>query len=475
MGTEKQHTDDLEDRPWSVVYADRALLESKNYGRVAHLPFIFTSRHNYHRLSNRFLIDLGTGVWDLSKRGAQMVDPPTGVSMRTYAWLLADYLRYCDRRGKDPTKVDYVIDLLQGYQREMVQGTWSRDGTPLAASTVNARVNTALMFLQWAGDKGLREPLNVPTVKRTIIIDKRASSGAISTKEVESRRGKIRQPKRTLRLPEDQHIAAWLKRVYSRCKTQGLIAETILETAVRREEAGAWRVDTLPLNPDDWHINNADQPIANQTVLVTLRYGTKGPGQGEDHGDKIGPEGTIHVPMPLALKLHEYRQKVRPHALRSLLKHASDRREYDEMRANAVHLFLHPDTGQRYSGQQIYDFWTAPAVDCPPGWAPHRARDWWACSQLMRHLAGREEMIKQAQSAAPEDRAELAQSVIKSDAVSFIQLVIQQQLRHQSSQTSMIYLQFAQDKLRLNLNLLEKYEQGLDENDPPVWDSADLG
>jgi hypothetical protein len=332
------------DFPFRVVYTTQEFLEKRGFGRVAHLPYIMDSRPGYHRIANQFLIDLGLGEWSSRTRGLERAStmPPTEATMHDYAHWLLNYLEYCHVRGKDPLKSDYKIDLIQGYQGEMSTGSWSRDNTRLAAKTVNSRVDIACMFLQWAVDKGLREPFHVPKVRKTAVTYSRTSSGVQATRTVEARRGKVRQGKRRLAFPDEREIGAWLRRVREKCAVEGLYAELILETAVRRAEAAAWRVDTLPLDPYEWDIVNQNKPIEHQAVCVKLRYATKGPGHGKDHGDKIGPEGDILLPMPLALKLHEYRQKVRPKALTMALRRAKNSREAEILRKDAIHLFLEP-------------------------------------------------------------------------------------------------------------------------------------
>lgn len=388
--------------------------------------------------------------------------PPTKTTMHNYANWLVNYLEYCHQRGKDPLKADYKVDLIQSYQGEMSTGSWSRDNVGLKAKTVNARVEVACMFLQWGVDKGLREPFHIPKVRRTFTIDNPHSSGARATKAVEARRGKVKESKRRLGFPNEVEIGAWLKRVYEKYYVEGLIAELIIETAVRRAEAAAWRVDTLPLDPAEWHVVNPQKSVEHQAVQVLLRYNTKGREHGKDHDDKVGPEGDILLPMPMALKLQEYRQKIRPKALTIALRKAKNAREAEAMRKNAVHLFLNPNTGERYSGQQIYDFWTSERVQCPRGWSPHLGRDFWACSVLWKHLTHQKELVDQA------IKNKVDPSVLKIlalDIEGFIQLTIQRQLRHVSRETTMIYLQWVSDRLGVNLNFHENYVQQLSEED----------
>lgn len=455
--------------PFRVVYTTQEFLEERGFGRVAHLPFVMDSRPGYHRIANQFLIDVGLGEWSPGTRGLEHAStmPPTKVTMHNYAHWLANYLEYCHARGKDPLKADYQIDLIQGYQGEMSTGSWSRDNTGLAAKTVNSRVAVACMYLQWAVDKGLREPFHIPKVRKTFVVDSRESSGARTTKTVEARRGKVRESKRRLGFPNEIKIAAWLSRVREKCSVRGLIAELILETALRRAEAAAWRIDTLPLDPDEWNVVNQNRPIEHQAVCVTLRYETKGCSHGEDHGDKIGPEGDILLPMQLALKLHEYRQKVRPRALTIALRKSKSVREAEILRDNTVHLFLDPTNGERFTGQKIYDFWTCKSVQCPRGWSPHLARDFWACSTLWKHLETQKNLLESVVN------NKLDPSVLKVlalDVEGFIQLTIQRQLRHISRETTMIYLQWVSDRLSVNLNLNENYMQQLCEEEINVED-----
>lgn len=464
MDTVLHTTDEATLYPYRVVYATPGFLKTKGFGRVEGLPFIFDHRPRYHRNANQFLIDLALGEWSMSTRGTEdgIAPPPTAVTIKNYADWLANFLDYCHQWGKDPLQVDYMIDIMQGYQNAMSVGTWSRDDKPLAPKTINCRVEIACMYQQWAVDKGLRGPFRIPKVRKTFAIDNPRSSGAATTKTVEARRGKVRESKRRLGFPDEKVIGAWLQRVRDKCPVEGVLAETILETAIRRAEAAAWRVDTLPLKKEQWHIVNQDRPIEHQSVLITLRYGTKGHSYGEDHGDKIGPEGKIHLPMPLALKLDDYRQKVRPKSLTIALRKARNGREAESIRSEKVHLFLNPATGDRFTAQQIYDFWTSERVGCPRGWSPHLARDFWACSVLWKHITAQQQLVEQTTKAGADPSV---LKILALDIEGFIERTIKPQLRHVSRETSLIYLQWVSDRLHINLNLQENYMRQIDEEE----------
>lgn len=469
MDDPKSSTEKGSEFPYRVVYADPSFLSEKGFGRVAHVPFIFDHFPRYHRHANQFLIDLALGEWSVGTRGEESaaLPPPSKVTMKDYADWLVNYLEYCHKRGKDPFRADYAVEIVQAYQGEMLAGSWSRDNRPLAGSTANNRVAVACMYQLWAADKGLRGPFRIPKVRKTFATNNPKGSGAIATKTVMARRGRARESKRRLGLPEECVIAGWLGRLYGKCETQGLIAETILETAVRRAEVAAWRLDTLPENESDWSIVNKDRPKENQSVIVTLRYGTNGREYEGDHGDKIGPEAKILVPFPLAEKLHRYRKKVRPKALSQAIKQAKNAKEAEAIRRNSVHLFLEPETGIRYSGQQIYDFWTAPDVNCPKGWYPHLGRDFWACSVLWKHVTEQKQLIDRA---IQKDVDPSVLKILALDLEGFIERTIRPQLRHLDRETTLLYLQWVSDRLHINLNLVESYmklvgEEDLEESD----------
>ncbi|MBD9355182.1 hypothetical protein [Methylomonas albis] len=307
------------ERSFKVAYADPGFIAQAGFAKVADLPFIFDSQLAYHRLGSQFLIDRGLGIWDPRHRGAdQNPYPPTTKSIKNYADRLANFLEWCTVRGLNPKIADYKRDLIGRYQNEMLNGTWSRDNRPLSERTINVRIDTAVDYLSWMADKELRAPFSIPKITRSGVVANPKSFRGHSPKEIEVRAGKLREADGHLKFPDDTEIAAWLNRLYAKevsGPTVGLIAELVLETGIRREEAASWRLDTLPIERDKWQIVNPSSEIENQAVAVNLRYGTKGKEYGRDHGDKIGPSGEILLPLPLALKLHYYREKVRPKVL----------------------------------------------------------------------------------------------------------------------------------------------------------------
>lgn len=297
-----------------VTYPLPEILESHGFGKVADVPFVQDSTLNYHKLGSRFLIDRALTQWPKPGRAI------TPITLKTIASALCNYLDWCDVRTVDPLTAEYLSILIRRYQREMTEGIWSASGDGLSPITINQRVDVALEFQQWAADKGLRPALDIPTKTVTREIRSGRSGGRRETESVEVRRGKMRIPKRFLGMPSEESVGAWLQRMYSKPGvggTEGLMCETVLETAIRKSELAGLRKDFLPADPSEWPI--ADRAVApeHQMVFVTIRYGTKGPQYGADHGDKIGPEQTIKMPLKLALRLHHYRNTERPKAVTS--------------------------------------------------------------------------------------------------------------------------------------------------------------
>ncbi|MEJ5152865.1 hypothetical protein [Comamonas sp. MYb396] len=437
---------------FKVVYADSQLLAEAGFASVSCFPFILDSEPGYARFPNQFLLDRGLGFWDIKGRGnVRNPSPPSRVSMRNFAYRLANALEWAEARGLDLMMVDYTADLIGRYQQEMLAGAWSARGQPLAPETVNSRVQVALEFQMWAADKGLRPELCIPVYSTSFIPGGYSYSRAHERISLQSRKGKIKIIRRSLRFPSISEINEWRNRIYERPNsgvTEGLIVDLILNTAIRREEAACWRVDTLPMDMNSWRIANPDQPESVQSILVDIKYGTKGKEYGIDEfGDKIGPEGTIHVPKWLALQIHEYRSNERLLSLKNLLKSSQSQYIQRRLLNQSVHLFVNPLSGKRYTGEQIYNFWTR--AKGPEGWSPHRARNWWACSYLETRMKQHTSLIHKILEIPHAFKNETLLLALRDTAQTVIQLEIRPQLRHVSTRTTEIYLRWLFEKIHL--------------------------
>jgi integrase len=256
-------------------------------------------------------------------------------------------------------------------------------------------------------------------------------------------------------MPSSEEIDSWLARIYMKYgQAKGLMAELILKTGVRREEAACWRIDTLPLDPSKWNIPNRESPRQKQKVLVEIKYGCKGEFYGTDHNDKIGPAGTIRIPLELAEKLNLYWKRNRTSALKKWVLAGRTVADQRERAKNAVHLFLDEKSGERIRARDLYEAWTG--VELPmEGWCPHRGRDWWACSTLLRELKRHEQLLQSG--------LDVSHALLESAAIGVIRLLIQPQLRHANDSTSMTYLYWVSDTLGFDLSI--EYQKLPDEDD----------
>lgn len=451
---------------YKVVMPDRASLAEAGFAKVAHIPSIFDSEPGYARLPSQFLIDRALGAWDPVGRGTKPnPQPPSRVSMKDYAHWLCNALEWAEARGLDLMNADYSTVLIGRYQEEMLRGIWSASGEPLSAETVNARVQTALDYQTWAADKGLRDPFLVPTQTRTYRAGSYTNSNSHEPNTVQARKGKVKVNKRTLSFPTHEEIKDWRSNIVHTPlvgKTQGLMVDHVLSTAIRREELACWRVDALPMNEKDWTYANPKQPEELQQIVVSIKHGTKGRQfYIDEFEDKVGPEGELHMPLWLAKRIHEYRNGDRLRALKQATKGVRNQAKLREILQQSVHLYLNPLTGKRYTGAQIYDFWTKGRG--PKHWSPHQGRDWWACQYLLQKMQEHVALIKQVQQLSSPSADHPIVRALRDTVQTVIQMEIKPQLRHVRAQTTETYVQWLFDQLRVPLNLTRIWQQDLED------------
>lgn len=420
--------------PNSNIYVfrpNKELLRKKGFGSIAHVPVIFDGDWKYHREASRYLreraiptlADVESGAIRTSRR-------PTHSSLNTFAAQLANFLEWCAARGKDWKTLDYDQGITDGYEKEMALGSFTADGRPLENSTINQRVDTACAFLIWASKKELREPFDVPTVTRSYV-QHTASSTHTRVVAHTSRVNKRRLNPKNLRIPTDEEIRAWLNSLRIRFgRTKALMAELVLHTGIRRQEAVEWQIDTLPVDRSKWQVS----PISADKVTVTIEHGTKGAKTLRGNYE-VGPPRRIVVPMTLADRLWHYLEYERPRLLKTYIKSGKTKAEQEARRRNPpTVLFLSDFTGAPVSAQKFYDAWVnAPSLPFE-GWSPHPGRHYWACKTLLIEL---ERMRKQANLMSGSG---MPITWITGSATDIIQLIIQPQLGHMDKKTTDMYL-----------------------------------
>lgn len=439
--------------PFYVFWPEKKSVMAAGFGKIAHVPCIYDGNWNYSKEPSWFLRDRALGQWPKGSGRKQ-----TRTSLLNYARRLCDFLEWCDIRGKDWKALSYsdVVDDDHGYQNEMLSGRWSVRREPLAPSTVNLRVDQACMFLQWANAHSLRDEFYVPT--KTVHLKKASAKSGFGPKPVktEVRQGKVRANPKSLSLPTDAQVQRWLSAVYINSEfTKGLMSETIIHTAIRREEAVQWRIDTLPLDKSDWKTRGGK-------VLVEVAYGAKGPKHMTEDGE-CGPSRTIKIPLQLAEKLHEYRTVRRPVLRAMYVRNAKTEQERRlRMRNKPTRLFLSDFTGEPVSSYSLYTAWKN--VSCLPfdEWSPHLGRHYWACKTLVNDVANTYERLRRGEP-PPANWA-------TGQAADCIMLQLKPQLGHISPETTQLYLEWIYDVFsdgRLTIEYAMELDSIVANSEPP--------
>lgn len=430
-----------------VFFSNPNLTAEAGFGRVAHFPCIFDARPGYHRLGNEYLIERGLGFWypfgeiPSRERGA-----PTAQSLKNYAFWLANFLEWCEVRGIDLCHCSFTNDIQGNYYSEMLNGAWSRNGSSLTFSTANLRSNLACDFLFWMAHKGYRPKFVLPENKSQIRNSNIAGNQNEKSASSQANRKKEIPTKGKLRMPTDIKVANWLNLIYKNLgESEGLFCELILLSAMRREEVAAFRLNTIPESRADWDIPNPTAPYSEQQVSISIKYGTKGKCYGYDHGDKIGPEREIKIPLAIVDRLHAYRRNTRTAALKKWIKSATTLKEKQDRILNSVHLFLNQRSGRRITGKDIYSAWTSAPLPIG-GWSPHQGRHWWACSILWREFEKHQKSHDSLSDDAPLNFTPFGLNVIR--------LVIKPQLGHSHENTTIIYLRWFADMVGSGLSLI---------------------
>lgn len=424
---------------------------AQKFSSLENVPFILDSQPAFHRNGSNYLIDRALGVWPNESAQAAPRRKLSTRSLRGYAEWLCNFLDWAHTRSVDLTACTYASDVGGRYQSEMLSGTWSRNGEPCRPTTVNLRVHAACDFLSWMASKELRPDFPIPMEKVKFVRGFPYGQFGHRAMAATMRRGKVREGRRYLQMPPDVEVASWLNRVETRFgKTKALVCETILCTALRREEVLSLREDVVPTNREEWVIVNPLAPLASQQIRIEIKFGAKGPEYGFDHGDKIGPTRSVLVPLVLAEKWDVYRRTARHRALRKWIYGATSTTERVLRATNSVHLFLDEKTGKRIRGKSIYDAWTGVSLPCT-GWSPHQGRHWWCCAILWREL--------KKHQITENFNSETATALLESTAISIIRLQIQPQLGHADDVTTMIYLSWIMDMISEPIQLLPDEEE----------------
>lgn len=412
---------------------DKAEMQRAGFGGLTRVPFVLGPDWVYHDQASWFLRDRALlaytpGFNSASARASGKY--PTPKSLEAFGRALINFLEWCQAREVDWRCAEYTKDLVEGYQAEMERGSWSAAGSKLSPSTVNGRVGEATHFLDWAAQRGLREPFAVATIKMKVSAPTHRNAHGHEAITVEVRAGRVRPAPSGLRLPTDIEAEAWLRSVnVEKGRTKALMCELVLKTGIRRQEACEWRVDTLPRDRSDWAVRGAK-------VTVKIMYGTKGSKIEETDGSQRGPERSIVMPLELAERFADYRELVRPGNRATFVRQAANDSERRARRREKIdRLFLSDDTGEPVKAGRLYEAWTSVSRVPFKGWSPHGGRHYWACKTLIAAIERHRKAIS-----TPGAVTSLSPNWISGCATDAMMLEIKPQLGHVDVVTSEKYI-----------------------------------
>lgn len=435
-----------------LVWPDEDLLRKAGFAALANAPFVLDSDWVYQEIPSKYLGDRARAKTDALSDRMQMRRRrfPTPQSMRNFGSALVNFLEWASANGLNWAELEYLPDLIEGYQGQMLEGRWSARGVPLAPRTINGRVAEACAFLKWAAAKGFRSSFDIPMTRVASPARSEHKFKTTRARDAEyARLGAVRVDPILLTIPPDEDVSKWLKSVLQRRgPTKLLMCRLIIETAIRREEAVQWQVDTLPLDRQDWR-------CMGDYVTVHVSHGAKGPKRRDERGSLIGPGRHVDIPLALAIEIERYRETVRPRLRARYVKSAKTLEEKRRRMVNTTsRLFLSDATGEPISAQRLYEAWVQSPHLPYRGWSPNCGRHYWSCKTLLRGLRSRSARDLKTEVYGDDH------DPVMSGGQDIINLVIRPQLGHLSETTTTAYLVWVKRVLMLT-GVSDAYEREL--------------
>jgi len=424
-------------KKYHLFFPNRDELLKAGHKDAIGVPVIFCENWVYQTLPNNYLHARKNKQLQQKKTKHLFLPKfPTDISMRDFGYSLVNFLEWLEATNRNWRTLEYERDILSGYQDDMLSGNWSMDGESLSPSTINGRVSEACLYLEFGASLGLRDEFFVPT--QNVNVPRRSSTNTSGVKNIslKVRKGAVKENPTNLRMPTDKEFNDWISGIRIRSGlTKTLMCRVVCESAVRREECVQWRVDTLPLNPNDWKV------IGN-SVEVVIMHGAKGAKTPYKGGELIGPPRAIWIPIQLAKDIHEYRTYTRNAHIAKRLRELGPVEKKKAMKNPPQRLFISEYTGQPISAQRFYDAWKNSALPFT-GWTVHMGRHYWACKLILNKCTPK---IRTTSSSGPLDSHRIYaedQGIITATATDVINTLIRPQLGHLSEKTSFRYVQWA--------------------------------
>lgn len=400
-----------------------------------HVPFLLANDMTYLDDANIFIRQIASQK-GASSKGLVSRRRRRGVSGNTLigkARALENFFSYVEAKSLDWHVIDYDA-LLSTYDTDMARGLWSADGKPLAAKTINLRIDTACQFLTWAAEQGLRGAFNVDTEIRSREVS--AGNSSHRTFEMISNRvGARRYHPSRLRLPTVEEINTWLDEVSRRRgPTKALACKAILNTNMRLEEVVMLRQSQVRAALDRMETDPAHVEDPDRLVDLNICYGTKGQRILGDP-EKMGKPRTLRVRPAFMVELDRYDAKRRPYSVRKFRRTRPGNKAPQQF-------FLHDLTGAPITRGALYKAWHECKTLPFKGWSPHAGRHAWACFTLLNQLQRQQQVIEAITAAGATPTALLMQ--LSKDT---IDLLIRPAMGHVDRATTDRYLDWVSDHL----------------------------
>ena len=388
-----------------LIYPQKELMRLAGYDHLAHIPVLLSADWRYASEANRFLRERALGEWGRNTMQPYVYGKQLAANtVRTYGRALENFLTWCETVGLSWREVELLPDVLRGYRQHMLNGKWSAAGTPLSAATINLRVETALSFLIWAGERGFRKPIEIsPFTSRNI-------APRFSGSRERSKVARVRQNPTDLNIPKEEDVKKWLDEVRSAFGlTKYLACKFVLETGARRQEVCSLHLGCF---------KSDDQLKYDGTDSILLIHGTKG-----------AKTRRVFPSAGFLRELSEYRR------LRRVKNCVLARRRGFHGVGNqpSDRFFLSDRDGRPIGPQTLYEAWTECHEKPFIGWSPHPGRHYYACRALLRCLETEAEKLGTKKSDIGFDKV----AVI---ADTFIRLFLQPVMGHVSDRSTEKYL-----------------------------------
>lgn len=425
-----------------VIFPDPERMHALRYSKLAYVPFLIADDGSYPVEANRYLRERACLEWrpkaESGDERFRFHISQTVNSLEAMARRLMEFLLWCDKEGY-PTawrEVSYQDDLVERWQKGMLNGSASRSRKQLCNGTVNARIAEACYFLIWAAERGYRSEFKVFAGIKGSYNQKIRRNNNLGT----TRMAALPPTGGRLSLPSVKALSKWQADLKVRHgEAMSLFAEFLIKTGVRISEGTGFRSSDLPdKNFGEDNMSWREDWIAAGEVPCTIRMGIKGPKVSRGSEESVNPR-QIYIPIGLADRMDHYKKEGRATLIMRWIISGRDRAERERRKQVAkTDKFWVGKRGRPFSPSWIRQAWSS--VGCGPWiWSPHKARHEFAVTTIVNYT-------RQLLDAARLPQIPSA-GWLHGLMAGQVQIMLSPLLGHIDERTTMIYLMAARERL----------------------------